>query len=464
VSLTPRAAGTSLSGAAIGPGVILDISRLAAIREFDPQEGWVRLEPGVSLLDLNAFLRDKSFRFPLEPGSREWCRIGGMIGHNASGYQSVKYGQTRDYVLGLRVVLADGTLIEAHDVPLDGGAWRDLVSAVPAFAEIRRDVEAHREAILKSRRPVRKQACGYDLPHLIEALDRGRFPLADLFVGSEGTLGIITEATLRVIPNPVRTVTCLLLLDAFEEMGPLVADLLPLRPSAIEGIDGGSLDVLGREAHEIPSQARAMVLVEFDEGDLDRLTRRIVCEVAPRYRLSRPVEVATDADRQVALWKARRSLFPALLRRPGPRRPWGFVEDPIVPTERVTEFIRFLSDLTRRYETVAGIYGHLGDGNTHYRPVFNPTDPGDLNRMRSLRREFDDVLLEHFRGSPSGEHGVGRIRADTLPRVWGSETYAIMRAVKDALDPRGLLNPGVMFSSAAWWESWGGLEVREPLG
>lgn len=463
VPVTPRAAGTSLSGASIGPGVLLDTSRLASIRSFDPAARTVTVQPSVALLDLNAYLRERGYRFPLEPGSLQWCRIGGMLGHNASGYGSVKYGQTADYVLGLRVVLADGTALEARDVALDGAAWNDLVARVPALDTVRRILEDHHDAILASRKPIRKHSCGYGLPALVEALDRGRFPLQRLFVGSEGTLAVVTEATLRVVPRPAGTVTCLLFLDALEDMGPLVRDLLPLGPSAVEGIDGDSLDVLGREAHGVPAGARALVLVEFDEGDLVSLAARVAHEVAPRYRLSQPVEVASDAERQAALWKARRSLFPTLLRRPGPRRPWGFVEDPIVPTERVAEFIAFLTELTRRYGTVAGIYGHLGDGNTHYRPVFDPTDPADLERMRAMREEFHDAVLGRFGGAPSGEHGIGRLRADVLPRVWGREVYDAMRAIKDALDPRGILNPGVLFSAAEWWETWGGLESREPL-
>lgn len=463
VSMTPRAAGTSLSGAAIGPGVVLDSSRLSAIRELRETERWVRVEPSVPLLELNAFLGERGFRFPLEPGSLQWCRVGGMLGHNASGYGSVKYGQTAEYVLGLRVVLADGTLLEARDVALDGEAWRELVTRAPALAEVRRILEDHREAILASRRRVRKHACGYDLVSVVETMDRGRFSLPRLFVGSEGTLGVVTEATLRILPRPPRTITCLLFLDVLEDMGPLVRELLPLGPSAIEGVDGDSLDVLGRPANGIPPQARAMVLVEFDEGDLDALAARVAREIAPRYRLSRPTEVASAPERQAALWKARRSLFPTLLRRSGSRRPWGFVEDPIVPTERVAEFIGFLIELTRKYGTVAGIYGHLGDGNTHYRPVFDPMDPEDLERMRALRKEFDDAVLDRFGGLPSGEHGVGRIRADVLRRVWGPEVYEAMRAIKEAMDPRGILNPGVMFSTAEWWETWGGLEAREPL-
>ena len=127
------------------------------------------------------------------------------------------------------------------------------------------------------------------------------------------------------------------------------------------------------------------------------------------------------------------------------------------------EFIEYLVDLTRRHGTVAGIYGHIGDGNTHYRPLFDPTDPADFERMRSLREEFDEAVLTRFQGAPSGEHGIGRLRAETLPRIWGADVYGVMRSIKDAFDPRGLLNPGVLFSDEPWWASWGGLESRVPM-
>src|SRR5437867_3399932 len=153
--------------------------------------------------------------------------------------------------------------------------------------------------------------------------------------------------------------------------------------------------------------------------------------------------------------------LPRPIRRPRP----GGCRHPDVESERdrVPEFIAFLVDLTRRHGTTAGIYGHIGDGNTHYRPFFDPTDPQDFERMRALREEFDHTVLNRFRGAPSGEHGIGRIRAETLPRVWGSEVYGVMRRIKEALDPRGLLNPGVLFSSDPWWATWGGLESRVPM-
>ena len=463
VPITPRASGTSLSGAAIGPGVVLDTTRFHRILEFDLERRRIRVEPGILLAELNAYLAERGMRFAPDPGSQDLCRIGGMVGHNASGYRSVKYGQTRDHVLGLRILLADGTPVHAHDIPLEGAEWREIVGRANGLEQVRKEIEAHQDAILSSRRPIRKHSCGYDLVGPAESLARGVFPLASLFVGSEGTLGVVTEVTLRVLPVPARRVTMLLYLDRFEDLGPAVADILTWGPSAIEAVDGDSLALLDREALGIPRTAKAMLLVEFDEGDPDAIADAVVRRVATRYRLSRDAEVASDPVRQSTLWKVRRSLFPTIIQRPGPRKAWGFVEDPIVPRDRVPEFIAFLVDLTRRHGTTAGIYGHIGDGNTHYRPFFDPTDPQDFERMRALREEFDHTVLNRFRGAPSGEHGIGRIRAETLSRVWGSEVYGVMRRIKEALDPRGLLNPGVLFSSDPWWATWGGLESRVPM-
>jgi FAD/FMN-containing dehydrogenase len=463
VPLTPRASGTSLSGAAIGPGVVMDTTRFKRILEFDPGRGFVRVEPGILLSDLNAHLADRGMRFAPDPGSQDLCRIGGMVGHNASGYRSVKYGQTSDHVLGLTILLADGTPVFAHDVRLDSSEWEEVVDRAEALERVRRDIDENHEAILSSRRPIRKHSSGYNLVGLAESIARGVFPLASLFVGSEGTLGIATEVTLRVLPIPAQRVTLLLYLDRFGELGPAVADILAFGPSAIEAVDGGSLALLDRQALGVPSSARAMLLVEFDDGDLAAIADAVVGRIGSRYRLSQAAEVAFDAVRQSALWKVRRAVFPTIIQRPGPRKAWGFVEDPIVPRDRVPEFIEFLVGLARRHGTEAGIYGHIGDGNTHYRPFFDPTDPADFERMLALRAEFDDTVLGRFRGAPSGEHGIGRIRAETLPRVWGPAVYGVMRRIKAALDPRGLLNPGVMFSTDPWWATWGGLESRVPM-
>ncbi|TLZ89328.1 MAG: FAD-binding oxidoreductase [Methanobacteriota archaeon] len=430
VPVTPRASGTSLSGAAIGPGVILDTTRFARILELNEAQRWVRVQPGILLSELNARLRDRGLRFAPDPGSQDLCRIGGMIGHNASGYRSVKYGQTRDHVLGLRVALADGTVLEAKDTAIAGETWKDLIHQAPALETIRRAIEGNRTEILAARRPVRKHACG---------------------------------STLRVIPLPERRLTLLLYLERFRDLGVVVADVLPMGPSALEAIDGSSLRLLDRDALGVPASAEAMLLIEFDEGDLSGIAKSIVEHLSSRYRLSRPIEVTDDPGRQATLWKVRRSLLPTIIQRPGRRKPWGFVEDPVVPRDRVPEFINFLVDLARQHGTDAGIYGHVGDGNTHFRPFFDPTDPEDFGRMQALRTEFDEAVLGRFRGAPSAEHGIGRIRAETLPKVWGPHVYRVMQTIKQALDPVGLLNPGVLLSDEPWWAAWGGLESRSPM-
>src|SRR5207245_6134116 len=199
VPITPRASGTPLSRAAIGPGVVLDTTRFHRILEFDPERRRIRVEPGILLAELNAYLAERGMRFAPDPGSQDRCRIGGMVGHNASGYRSVKYGQTRDHVPSLRVLLADGTPLQAHDVPVNGGEGKEIVGRAEGLGRVQKEIEAHRDAILSSRRPIRKHSCGYDLIGLVESLARGVFPLASLFVGSEGTLGIVTEVTLRVL-------------------------------------------------------------------------------------------------------------------------------------------------------------------------------------------------------------------------------------------------------------------------
>src|SRR2546427_4657635 len=463
IPLTPRASGTSLSAAAIGPGVVLDTTRFNRILGFDATRHCVTVEPGILLAELNAYLAERGVRIAPDPGSQDLCRIGGMVGHNASGYRSVKYGQTRDHVLSLRVALLDGTVLAARDLMIDGPEWKQAAKQSPCLERVRAEIEGHREAILSSRRPIRKHSCGCDLATIADSLSHGIFPVAAPVDGSEGTAGIVAEVTLRVLPIPPRRVTVLLYLDRFGELGSLVADLLPLNPSAMEAIDGASLDLIGREVHGVPARAEAMLLVEFDEGDLDAVLATVVGTIASRYQLSRTADVAEDAQTQAGLWKLRRSVFPTIIQRPGARKAWGFVEDPIVPRDRVPEFIGFLVDLARRHGTVAGIYGHIGDGNTHYRPFFDPTNPDDFERMQTLRAEFDQAVLDRFRGAPSGEHGIGRIRAETLPRVWGDEVYGVMRRIKEALDPRGLLNPGVLFSSDPWWTTWGGLESRVPM-
>src|SRR5256884_9515226 len=210
-----------------------------------------------------------------------------MVGHNASGYRSVKYGQTRDHGLGLRTLLADGTPVHAHDIPLEGAEWREIVGRANGLEQVRKEIEAHQDAILSSRRPIRKHSCGYDLVGPAESLARGVFPLASLFVGSEGTPWGVTAVTLRVLPVPARRVTMLLYLDRFEDLGPAVADILTWGPSAIEAVDGDSLALLDREALGISRTAQATLLAVVYYGDSAAISGPPVRSVAALYWFAR---------------------------------------------------------------------------------------------------------------------------------------------------------------------------------
>src|SRR3989442_2558231 len=176
VPITARASGTSLSGAAIGPGVILDTTRFHRILEFDPDRRVVRVDPGILLAELNAYLAERGMRFAPDPGSQELCRIGGMIGHNASGYRSVKYGQTRDHIAALKILLADGTAVDAHDVPVDGAEWRELVGRGSGLERIRRGGAGPPGGPLAGGRPPPTKSCGKDPPGLAQAPAPRGFP------------------------------------------------------------------------------------------------------------------------------------------------------------------------------------------------------------------------------------------------------------------------------------------------
>src|SRR3989475_6183104 len=176
VPITPRASGTSLSGAAIGPGVVLDTTRFHRVLEFDPERRLVRVEPGILLARLNVYLADRGMRFAPDPGSRELCRIGGMIGHNASGYRSVKYGQTRDHVGALKILLADGTAVDAHDVPVDGAEWRELVGRVSGLERIRRGRAGRSRGPVPGPRPPPEKSRGDDPPRVSARREPRRLP------------------------------------------------------------------------------------------------------------------------------------------------------------------------------------------------------------------------------------------------------------------------------------------------
>ncbi len=451
IPLTFRSGGTNLTGNAIGEGIVADCSRLRSIREIDVQARWARVEPGIVYAELNAAVARHGLKFAPDPSSGEMCKLGGMLGNNAAGPRSLKYGAVKDNVLALDVWLADGTRLEAKPYRVGSPECEHLFASVPAIRELERLIRAHREEILAKRPRVSKNSSGYNLFALAEGLARGMLDLPRLFVGSEGTLGLTTSAKLQLVAVPHDTATGLFFFDQLAAVTAAVSALRPLGPSALELIDGHTLDLIGRARFGVPARAAAVLIVEFDHAPAAR--RLAQAEAACRdLAQSAPPALAADPDQQAALWAVRKAIYPTLYRFDAARHPVNFVDDVVVPAERLAELIAYLESLFKTEGVTVAIYGHIGDGNAHINPLLNLRDPADFERMDRLSRTIHAVVIERFEGSLCGEHGDGRVRAEFLPAMFGRELYELFVETKRLFDPDNLLNPGVKLSAVPFTE------------
>lgn len=234
IPLTPRAAGTNLTGSAIGSGIILDVSRLNRILEVNREEKWARVQPGMVLAELNKQLSSHGLMFGPDPSSSDMCKLGGMVANNSSGPHTLLYGSVKDNVQSLRVCLTSSSWIEARSYALTDPTLERLLTMVPALQEVLVLTQAHTDLIAAKRPLVSKNSCGYNLFGIADGLVSGHFDLTKLFVGSEGTLGVVSEATLTLVDKPKATLTALIHFRSLEEVGEAVPRLLTLMPSALE--------------------------------------------------------------------------------------------------------------------------------------------------------------------------------------------------------------------------------------
>ncbi|MBK9306488.1 MAG: FAD-binding oxidoreductase [Nitrospira sp.] len=449
ISLTPRAAGTNLTGSAIGSGIILDVSRMNRILEVNQEERWARVQPGIVLAELNKQLSSRGLLFGPDPSSGDMCKLGGMIANNSSGPHTLRYGSVKDNVQGLRLCLASSSWIEARSYALNDPTLERLLTSVPALRDVLVLTQAHADLIAAKQPTVSKNSCGYNLFGVADGLTRGSFDLPKLFVGSEGTLGIMSEATLTLMEKPSATLTALIHFRTLEEVGEAVPRLLTLQPSALEVMDANTLNLIGRGHHGIPADAAATLLVELDADSLDVDLReradsmRVICR---SYNLASDMTVAFDAAQREQLWKARKALYPTLYRFDPRKKPINFVDDVVVPAERISELIRYLEEFFGGQQVPVAIFGHIGNGNAHIVPLLDVNDSGDFQKMVQAYHEIHATVLNRFGGSICGEHGDGRVRAELVKTMFGEELYDLFVQVKHAFDPGHILNPGIKLS------------------
>ncbi|HEX5646063.1 MAG TPA: FAD-binding and (Fe-S)-binding domain-containing protein [Nitrospira sp.] len=449
IPLTPRAAGTNLTGSAIGSGIILDISRLNRILEVNREERWARIQPGIVLAELNKQLARDGLLFGPDPSSGDMCKLGGMLANNSSGPHTLRYGAVKDNVLSLRTCLVSGTWLDAQAYGLNDPAFERLLTAIPALREVFVLVQAHADMIRAKKPTVSKNSCGYNLFGLADGLAEGLFDLPKLLVGSEGTLGVVSEATVNLVDKPKATLTALIHFRHLQEVGEAVPRLLELEPSALEVMDANTLDLIGRAKHGVPADAAATLLIELDadtlDVDLHERAESMAAACRP-FKLASELTLAFDVDRREQLWKARKALYPTLYRYDPRKKPINFVDDVVVRAERISELIHYLETFFEGQRVPVAIFGHIGNGNAHIVPLLNVNDRNDFDKMVQGYHEIHSAVLDRFGGSICGEHGDGRIRAEYVRKMFGEDLYGLFVQVKQAFDPGNILNPGIKIS------------------
>lgn len=394
VPLLPRGAGSGFTGGSlpVRGGIVLVLTRMDKILEIDTENLVAEVEPGVVTAQLQRQVEKHGLFYPPDPASKEFCTIGGNVAECAGGPRCVKYGVTKDYILGLEVVTPTGDIIRT------GG--RTL-----------------------------KNVVGYDL--------------TKLFVGSEGTLGIVTKIILRLIPKPAAKKTMLVFFESIEGAAQSVSDITRAKiiPATLEFMDGATIDCIRDKSDTpIPEKCCAILIIEVD-GEPDRLdhqVQQIFSVIEANGILGKKIAVTDEESEKI--WQVRRVVSPSL-RKVNPDK---FNEDIVVPRSKVPDMIRALERISNEYAIPIVNFGHAGDGNIHVNVMVDLQESGMGAKIEQVMEEVFGVALS-LRGSISGEHGIGTSKAKYLSMELDPATQEYMQRIKAVLDPNHILNPGKIF-------------------
>ena len=438
--LVPRGSGSSMSGGAVGDGIVVDLSRLDAVHAPDPARRTIRCEPGAVRDAIDAAARAVGLQFPVDPSSGAFCTVGGMASTNAAGAHTLRYGSTRPWVEALDCVFADGSRGEVRR-----GAPPPNVSVVQRALHELAPVVAAERASPSRHAGVRKESSGYGLADYAQSGE-----LVDLLVGSEGTLALIVGLELRLAPQRPRTAS---LLGAFATLEAAVVGADGARRAgavACEALDRSFLEVARRGGASVPTpeDAETVLLAEVEastQDEADAMVREI--ERVFRAAGATMVILALDPETEHGLWTLRHAASPILNRLDPALRPMQLIEDGCVPPERFSEYVRGVCAALDRQGIRGIIFGHAGDANVHVDPMIDVREHDWKRRAEALVDEVT-TLVARLGGTVAGEHGDGRLRAPLLDRVWSADAVARFTAVKHAFDPQGILNPGVKVAAA----------------
>jgi FAD/FMN-containing dehydrogenase/Fe-S oxidoreductase len=459
VPLIPRTAGTSLAGQVVGNGLIVDVSRyMTEILEINKKEHWVRVQPGVILDELNKVLEPYGLFFGPETSTSSRCMIGGMVGNNSCGAHSIMYGSTRDHVLSIKTLLADGSEVEFKEISpeefrrkKEGETLENTIYRT--IYEILSDPSNQDEIRKEFPKPmIQRRNTGYAIDLLLETdpfTGNGvPFNLSTLLAGSEGTLAFSTEIKLNLVPLPPKQkalicVHCHSVAEALE--GNLV--VLKFNPGAVELMDKAIMDC----TKDNITQRKNRFFIEGDPGAI--LIIEFACETREEI-----LTIARDLEHEMRkagygyhfpvifppelkkVWDLRKAGLGVLSNYPGDRKPVPVTEDTAVSPEDLPGYIKEFRELLEGLHLECVFYAHVGSGELHLRPVLNLKDPADVELFHIVALETAK-LVKKYRGSLSGEHGDGRLRGEFIPLMIGERNYSLVKHIKNVFDPEGILNP-----------------------
>ncbi len=456
IGLTPRGGGTSLAGQTMGEGLVVDLGRhMNQILEVNEQQRWVRVQPGVILEDLNRHLKQYGLFFGPDTSTANRCMIGGMIGNNSCGSHSIYYGTTRDHVLELELVLSDGEPVRAG--PWESEQLEEKMAGQGRLAEglraLDRVAREHAELIEERypRRDVVRRNTGYALDDIVQRApygDGGPFSLPRFLCGTEGTLGLVTEAKLNLVDRPTeRLVVCSHFRD-LESALKATVEAVEHDPAAVELMDER---ILERTKHSVEQSKNrfwvegdpsAVLVVEFyrdDEEQLEAAAQKLIerfetLGMGYAHPVVRP-------PRDKAVWELRKAGLGLLMGVPGDTKAVTVVEDTAVAVDVLPDYIRDFTQIMDAYGTACVYYAHASVGELHLRPELNLKETEDVEKFKGIAEDVAD-LVARYQGSLSGEHGDGRVRSPLLKQFYGEEIMDLHRQVKSAFDPEGIFNPG----------------------
>jgi FAD/FMN-containing dehydrogenase/Fe-S oxidoreductase len=469
VPLTPRAAGTSLAGQTVGPGLIVDTGRyMTALSDLDVEAGTVTVQPGVVRDNLNKTLHPHGWLFGPDTSTSNRAMIGGMIGNNSCGSYSIRYGTTRDNVDWIDVVLADGSLHRLQQMTRE--AWQHAAAAGDLFGSILNELEAvvrpHAQAIRDAfpREDIIRRNTGYPLDDLANSWlghNPDRDPdLARFFCGTEGTLGLMACAGLKLWRTSAHRRVIVSHFQTLEEALQATVAIVPFEPAAVELLDKRILELAAlnieqaRNMELLQGEPGALLITEFLDDDEAKLGATIErCITTMEWRnlgYAHPVVTPTQVAQ---IWELRKAGLGVLMGKPGDVKPVTLVEDTAVAVEDLPAFIRDFQRIMAAHGTNCVYYAHASVGELHMRPEMDLKDRTDIPRAVSIATDVAD-LVRRYRGALSGEHGDGRLRGPFLERALGSTMVGLFAQTKKAFDPVGIFNPSVIVNPAPFEADW----------